>query len=251
MRRYLIHIIFFLCVLSLPVTAQDKDSLSVFIEQNPYAVDFNIIYEGSKLNLSADDHYLLVNLSIAHPALQMRFLMQKLTLYIDPSGKKRKSYEIALPSAFDVKDEIEAAIPKPALERKEDMRPDIRPLISALNRKGADILYKDGYTHLGFQNFHIELDVRNNLLNFYILVPKEKMMQDRKLSDRWTIGIFSINNRGNMPSPSGDGDNGMVPPPIEGENQLAIQELMQSDIREWVGFSIDDVNNINLKASLT
>ena len=251
MRRYLIHIIFFLCVLSLPVTAQDKDSLSVFIEQNPYAVDFNIIYEGSKLNLSADDHYLLVNLSIAHPALQMRFLMQKLTLYIDPSGKKRKSYEIALPSAFDVKDEIEAAIPKPALERKEDMRPDIRPLISALNRKGADILYKDGYTHLGFQNFHIELDARNNLLNFYILVPKEKMMQDRKLSDRWTIGIFSINNRGNMPSPSGEGDSEMVPPPIEGENQLAIQELMQSDIREWVGFSIDDVNNINLKAPET
>ena len=248
MIRIVANILFLLFIPTLSVCAQ-KDSLTAFIERNSNAVDFNVIYEGTKLNLSSDDNYLLVNLSVAHPALQMRFLMQKVSLYIDPSGKKRKIYEIVLPSAYDVKEELEAAIPRPdTVEKTEgDGRPDIRPLIRALNKKGADFCYSGGKAHIGYQFFHIEMDTQKDLLNYYVLLPKERLMQDRKLSDQWAIGIFSINDYVNMPTPEQDGEGGMMPPPMDGEDQQSIQELMQNDIRLWTKFSIDDVNNANLQ----
>ena len=237
-------------MLFLPVnslSAEEKDTLAAFIDKNPNAVDFNMIYEGSKLNLSADDDNLLINLSVAHPALQMRFLMQKASLYIDPSGKKKKKHEILLPSALDVKEELEAVVSRPETEIDQDTRPDIRPLISALNKRGAEIRHGNKPFTLGYQRFHVEIDQKSDLLNYYILIPKEVLMQDRRLSDKWAIGIFSTNDFANMPPPEQEGDGGMMPPPMEGENQQDIQELMQSDIREWIRFSIDDVNNANLK----
>lgn len=227
--------------------AQERDTLAAFIEKNPNAVDINIIYEGTKLNLSADESHLLVNLSVAHPALQMRFLMQKVSLFIDPAGKKKKKYEVILPSALDVKDEIEAAIPRQQESREENARPDIRPLISALNRRGAEYRHDKSTTHLGYQLFHIEHDRENELLNFYVLIPKTQLMQDKKLSEKWNLGIFSVNDFTNMPPPGQEGGNDMTPPPMEGEDGQGIQELMQRDIREWVKFSIDEVNNVNLK----
>lgn len=247
MKKVILHIIVFLCVSSLSMMAQERDSLTSFIDNNPNAVNFNVVYEGTTVNLSADENYLLVNFSVAHPALQMRFLMQKFSFFVDPSGKKKRKYEVIMPNALDVKEELEAAIPQPSEEKKEDARPDIRPLISALNRKGADFRCEDTVSHLGFQFFHIELDSNRDLVNYYILIPKETLMQDKKLSDKWTLGIFSINDLANMPPPDQEGGGGMMPPPIEGEDQQAVQELMQSDIREWVKFSIDDVNNANLK----
>ena len=246
MIRILTYIVMMFFLSAIQIDAQEKDSLTAFIKMNPNAVDYNVIYEGTKLNLSADDNNLLINLSVAHPALQMRFLMQKVSLYIDPSGKKKKKYEVILPSAIDVKDEIEA-VARPEEETIRDTRPDIRPLISALNTKGAGLRHGSSFFTMGFQRFHVEIDQKNDLLNYYVLIPKKVLMQDKKLSDKWTIGIFSINDFASMPPPEQEGDGGMMPPPMEGENQQEIQELMQSDIRQWVKFSIDDVNNENLK----
>ena len=245
-RRAIAYIVLALVLYAVPTRGQEeKDTLSTFIERNPNAVDFEVIYEGTKLNLSADDDYLLVNLSVAHPALQMRFLMQSATLFIDPTGKKRKKYEIVLPSARDVKDEIEAVAPPEKTDKNQDARPDIRPLISALNKRGVEYRHADGHTHLGYQYFHIEHDRKNDLLNFYVLIPKEQLMQDRKLSDQWAIGIFSVNDFDNMPPPEQDGEGGMMPPPME-DDQQDLQELMQSEIRVWTKFSIDEVNNANI-----
>ncbi len=244
MVRNLTHIIVMFFLSSIQLEAQEKDSLATFIAENPNAVDYHVIYEGTELNLSADDDDLLINISVAHPALQMRFLMQKVSLYIDPSGKKRKKYEVSLPSALEVKDEMEA-ISRPDAEK--DTRPDIRPLISVLNKKGATIHYGKNSNMLGYQRFHVEIDQKNDLLNYYVLIPKALLMQDRKLSERWCVGIFSINDFANMPPPEQEGEGGMMPPPLDDESQQDIQELMQSDIREWVKFSIDDVNNANMK----
>lgn len=246
MMKILINIALAFVLFATSVSAQEKDTLSAFIDKNPNAVEIEVIYEGTRINLSADEEFLLINLSAAHPALQMRFLMQKLTLYVDPSGKKKRNYQISLPYALDVKNEIEAVIAVEGTERGEDERPDIRPLISALNKRGADFLYNGKVLHLGFQHFHVEVDQKNDLLNFYILIPKAELMKDRKLSNNWAIGIFSINDLANMPSPE-QGEGGMMPPPMEGEDQQGIQELMQSDIRAWAKFSIDEVNNANLE----
>ena len=232
---------------------QGKDTLATFIGNNPNAVDFNVIYEGTKLNLSADDEFLLVNLSVAHPALQMRFMMQRVSLYIDPSGKKKKRYEVVLPSAMDVKDVLGATAQPHSNDQTtnspddQDERPDIRPLIGALNKRGAEFHSDGSNIHLSQQLFYIEHDRENERLNYYILIPKAPLMQDPKLSEKWTLGIFSINDFANMPPPEQQGDDGMMPPPMGSEDEPNIQELMQSDIREWVKFSIDDVNNANLK----
>ena len=241
----LIYIVVMLFLPVIQLLAHDKDTLSAFIDKNPNAVDFNVIYEGTKLNLSADDSDMLINISVGHPALQMRFLMQDFSIYIDPSGKKRKKYEIILPSAIDVKDELEAVL-SPNAETTYENRPDIRPLISALNKRGAEIHYGKNLLTLGYQRFHVEISQDNGLLNYYVLIPKEILMNDRKLSDIWTIGIFSINDFANMPPPK-HGASDMMPPPLGDDGQQDIQELMQSDIRLWVKFSIDDVNNANLK----
>lgn len=236
-------------MLLLPVgqlAAQKQDSLTAFIDKNPNAVDYQVVYKGTLLNLSADENDLLINLSVAHPTLQMRFLMQKASLYIDPSGKRRKNYEVALPSAFDVKDEIEA-VARPEGKTVQEGRPDIRPLISALNKKGAELRHVNTSTSLGYQRFHVEIDQNTDVLNYYVLLPKDLLMQDKKLSDKWAVGIFSINDFANMPPPEQEGGGGMMPPPMEGENAQDILELMQQDIRQWVKFSIDEVNNANLK----
>ena len=246
-KRFILYILFLIIPSVVSATTQENDSLKAFIDKNPNAVSLNVIYGGTRLNLSADDDYLLVNLSVAHPALQMRFLMQNVSLYIDPSGKRKKKYEVILPSAIDVKDEIGAAVPRPETGIEQDARPDIRPLISALNKKGATLHFDRISSALGYQSFHLEIDQEHDLLNYYILIPKGLLMQEKKLSDKWSIGIFSINDFANMPPPEDEGGGGMMPPPIEGENQQDIQELMQSDIREWTKFSIDEANNINLK----
>ena len=249
--KLIVHVVlmFFLPVAN--VAAQEEDTLTTFIGNNPNAVDFDIIYDGTKLNLSADDEFLLVNLSVAYPALQMRFMMQRVSLYIDPSGKKKKRYEVVLPSAMDVKDELEGTVSlsdrlaAPSSDNKDE-RPDIRPLIGALNKRGAEFHLGGSNIHLGQQMFYIEHDRENELLNYYILIPKAPLMQDRKLSEKWMLGIFSINDFANMPPPD-QGGGGMMPPPMGGSDQQGIQELMQQDIREWGKFSIDDVNNSNLK----
>ena len=266
MKRYklLIGLSFIIYHLSFSHAVAQEDTLMTFIRENPNAVDFNVIYEGTKLNLSANDDFLLVNLSIAHPALQMRFMMQRISLYIDPSGKKKKKYEIVLPSAMDVKDELEGQISNPAKQHalpdmqtvaasgSDDERPDIRPLIGALNKRGAEYLCNGTGMHLSQQLFYIEHDRENELLNYYVLVPQTQLMQDPKLSEKWSLGIFSINDFAGMPPPEQEGG-GMMPPPMGSDSksgqaaQQDIQELMQQNIREWVRFSIDDVNNANLR----
>lgn len=243
-----------------PVSAQ-VDSLSAFIQHNPNAVDFNVLHEGTKINFSADEAHLLVNFSVAHPALQMRFLMQHSSIYIDPSGKKRRVYEVIMPSALDVKDEL-AHSKKTIMQEGFDgnqknqssnlkvqstERPDLRPLILALNKRGASFRCGKDTIHLGYQHFYIEMDTKNEWLNFYALLPKDVLMRDKKLSDTWSVGIFSINGIADIPPSGGvDGKEVMTPPPLEGEDEESLKELMQRNIREWKKFSIDDVNNANI-----
>lgn len=259
-------LLFVSLLFSFSTSGAQTDTLSTFIAENPNAVELNVIYKGTKMNLAADDEFLLVNLSVAHPALLMRFLMQGTTIYIDPSGKKRRNYEVVLPSAFDVKDEVGAAPEEmggvPASDNADE-RPEIRPLIQALNRHGATFNVDGQATYLGMQQFYIELDQENNCVNYYVLLPKATLMEAKKMSTKWSLGIFSINDMNNMPpmegseGPSPEGGMGappanrgggqMMPPASDDEDQEVIQKLMQSDIREWVKFSIDDVNNANLK----
>lgn len=252
MKKLLTYIIFLVASAGLTLGAQPQDILSEFIEKNPNAIDYDIIYEGSKLNLSADDDFLLVNLSISHPALQMRFMMQRVNLYVDPTGKKKKKYEVIFPSALDVReylDETEDPAGVIPVSPTAEERPDIRPLIGALNKRGASYRHNGVETHLDNKFFYVEHDRYNEVLNYYVMIPKDELMLDKNLKEKWTIGIISDNDAAMM-HPSGQnvqGDpGGMMPPPPDGDDN-GLRELMQSNIREWVKFPIDEVNNVNIK----
>ena len=243
MKKLLLITLSLLCT-----TMMRADTLAEFVERHPGAIDFNIISEGTTLNLSADDDDMLIHLSVAHPALQMRFLMQRLTIYADPSGKKKRNYEVKLPCAMDVREELDTTAVKPSAEQRSELRPDIRPLIYALQHKGADFLFGDSTQHLDFKRFHIEYDTEKEILNFYVMLPKCILMRDRKLSDKWSVGVFSLNDIDMMPTPGQEEDGAMMPPPADDNTQQDIMKLMQSDIREWTTFSIDDVNNIGIES---
>ena len=89
----------------LAVTEEPKDSISVlqaFLEKNRQCWAKEIIYEGCSVLLNSDGESLFVQLKILHPALQMRLLMQGMTVSVDPTGRKKEKYQTVIPSATDV-----------------------------------------------------------------------------------------------------------------------------------------------------
>lgn len=240
-------VLFFILITLVKVTAVTQevgtvDSLSLFIEENPYAVCENIIYEGSRVYLSANESDFLINLSIANPQLQMRLLMMPTSIYVDPTGKKKKKYRIILPSAIDVIDEME--MPQPIEEKHEmqNMMPDISPLLYALNKKGAIYIAGKMKVELDFHRFHMELDQENGLINIYLLIPKTHLMADKKLSEMWSLGVSSQNDERMMPPQ----EHPMPQERFESDGDDSdLNMFLQRDIRSWVNFSIDEVNNIN------
>lgn len=70
---------------------------------------------------------------------------------------------------------------------------------------------------------------------------------DKKLSSRWSFGLFSPNNM--TDEPEGPNMNPPEQPPMENEEEdtESLLRLMQGDIKDWTFFSIDEVNNINIR----
>ena len=236
---------------SLPQTtvgehAEQSDTLTAFIRQNPHAVCLNIVYEGTQVYLSADDDNILLNLSVANPQLQMRLLMMPTTICIDPSGKKRQKYRVVLPSARDVMEEMEQLRPKvPDGGTRGNECPDIMPILQALSSAGA-VYEADGRAvKLGYQRFHIELDRENALVNYYVLIPKSQLMADKKLKEKWALGVCSDVDMEMGPPEEPEAGMGMMPPSSDSDDDDALQRVMQGNIRSWRRFSIDEVNNAN------
>lgn len=118
-----------------------KDSVSTlqtFIKKNSRCWSKEVVYEGCNILLCSDGESLLVQFKILHPAIQMRLLMQGLTFYIDPTGRKKEKYSVILPSANDVKEQMQMMEPqRPSRDDAKMQRPDIRPLINSLSKYGA------------------------------------------------------------------------------------------------------------------
>ncbi len=234
-------------VTSLLAQAQN-DALAAYLAANPEALEMNIIHEGTTLRISADEDNLMLNIGVAHPALQMRMLMQRMTIYVDPTGKKRTKYAIQLPSAIDVKEQMEAMNPDADREHGANERPDIQPLMQALVDKGATYTTPEGKQVLDYQRFRIELNQQDEVINFYLLLPKDQLMQAKKLSSTWTVGIVARNDFDQMPPPDGAGpEQDMMAPPSGGGGQgdEDMREFMQREIRSWTPFSIDEANDVN------
>lgn len=246
MKRVIIHIILILVFKSF-VCAQENittDTLSTFLSANPKSTCLNIVFEGTHAHLAADEDNMLIILSVANPQLQMRLLMMPTSICIDPAGKKRQKYHIDLPSALDVMENMETLKPHEQENNNREIMPDINPLLQALNQKGAIYVADKDKITLGFQRFHVEIDKENSLINYYALIPKSHLMDDRKLKETWSLGICSKNVGQQNPPPTPPIEHDM---PDSGNNNDNLMRMLQGDIRSWVKFSIDDVNNANLK----
>lgn len=246
----------------------DNDVLASYISQHPNVVEKNIVYEGTKLNLSADDDFLFLNFSVRNPELQMRLMMLPTTIYIDPSGKKRKNYGVTLPCVNDVQelltgyDAPDANVHSGAANSSD--RPDILPLLGAMNRHGATFIKGKEKTLISSERFHVELDRENEVINYYVLLPKEPFIAEKRLKSTWTAAVISP-NRGMTPPPSmdeGERMPGVMDRPGVPPNRDAMQRdgmtteddlraVLQGDIVSWVEFNIDDVNNANLDNEVT
>ena len=227
------------------ISSQETDSLYAFQRQNPTAVEYNVIHEGTKLYLAADDDNLLVVVSLAHPALQMRFLMQSATVCIDPTGRSKSRFKVLLPSAPDVRDQLQE-VARENVQAESGNRPDIRPLVDALNGKGAVFMANGQARLLDFNRFRIEIDTTEDVITYHMLLPKAPLMAAKRLSTTWSLGILSDNTMGDVPPPEDEQDNGMMPPPADGESQEDMMHILQNNIRSWTKFAIDDVNNANI-----
>ena len=245
LKQIILSIFLLLSANSHSQCTEPADSLNIFLDSNPKALCIKAVHEGCKIYLSADETDMLIGFAVANPQLQMRLLMMPTEILIDPSGKKRKHYSIQLPSAFSVKDELNDMEHAGPMEMDEGARPDIMPLLDALKSHGAVYSARGQKYQLGFQRFHIELDYENELIVFYILIPKSHLMADKRMKDTWSIGICSKNEHGTQPPPHNDGMMPMQPPMHE--EDIELRDFLQGDIRSWANFSIDELNNLNLE----
>lgn len=226
-----------------------KSLLDKFLDDNPKAIEIKILSEGTMAYLCADDSVLFVRVSVGNPMLFMRMLMQGLIVHIDPTGGKKNKYEIIFPSARDVQTSMSSI----QNDRQGD-RPDIGPLVQAMNRVGA-VFDINGKTQVLEQSQSlIELDTEKELLNYYILVPKTQMMNEKKLSSIWSLGLYVESPIGVLEGPRDDRNMGPTRQPgrqsemnDRSHDNKEMEKLMKKKINVWEQFSIDEAYSINLK----
>lgn len=231
--------------------ASSQSLLDQFLDANPKAIEVKILSEGTMACLCADEENLFVRVSIGNPMLFMRMLMQGLTIRIDPTGAKKGKHSIHFPSARDVQNSMGS----PSQSQKSAQgRPDIGPLVLEMNKMGVVYNIKGKAQTMELSRSQIELDTENETLNYYVLIPKSQMMDEKKLSSIWSLGLYLESPIGVLEGPRAEG--GMREPqqqdrmqgrPTQRSNDKELEKLMKKKINVWETFSIDDVNSINLK----
>lgn len=230
------------------------DTLELFLENNPYAVQVNILNEGTVAFLCSDDDNLFIRVAVGNPMLFMRMLMQGLTVYVDPTGRNKEKYSLIFPSAENVRHLMNDNKQRQYSKTETiNERPDIFPLLNAINEVGVIYDVNGISTKLSPLRSLIDLDEEDEIISFCVLMPKTGLMNEKKLSSTWSLGIYLDSVSENIKEPRNN-DN-TIPPPHpysefeEKQNSTSndINHLMKKKINEWATFNIDEVNNINLK----
>ncbi len=254
-----------LCISSLcnaqEAVVPDIKSLTSYLDANPNCLTKEIIYEGCTLGISSDGEYLFGQFTILHPELQLRILMQGLTVYVDPTGKKKEKYAINFPAASAVQDVmLHMAPPSVSSNRNEDELPDISPLVNALSSYGAEFEINGKHKSYEQEWACITLDPESHVLSYSFILPTEELLKEKKLSDTWRMGLFSSggNSFGDGPGNGpGMGAPGMGAPtrglnPPKGKERsndekaaTNLRKMMMKDIEQWTAFSFNEVCSTN------
>jgi len=228
-----------------------KGILDQFLDANPKAIEVKILSEGTMAYLCADEDNLFVRVSVGNPMLFMRMLMQGLTIRIDPTGAKKGKYSIIFPSARDVQNSKNG---HSLSQESAQNRPDIGPLIMEMNKMGVAYNIKGKAQPMELSRSQIELDTENDALNYYVLIPKTQMMNEKKLSSTWSLGLYLESPIGVLEGPREN--EGMQEPqqqgrmqdrPTQSSKDRETEKMMKKKINVWEKFSIDEANSVNLK----
>lgn len=241
-------------------------TISDYLETNPNCLTMEIIYDGCTMKLNSDGEYIFGQLSILHPELQMRILMQGITFFVDPAGKNKKKYSICFPSASSVEN-LMSQMKKPELidANSEADFPDISPVVMIVSSLGADYeingvsqMFPKSYSSISFDtNFH--------RLSYSFIIPLEKLLSEKKLSDNWTIRLYSEEGRPTNGAPGIGGPtpehgmNGSRPPrpglenkneifeaekQIETKSKVDLRKILMNDIDYRFSFSFSQICSI-------
>lgn len=233
-------------------------SLSGYLQENVDCVSKEVIFEGCSLLLNSDGEYLFCQLNILHPEIQMRILMQGVSFYIDPTGKTREKYAVHFPDASNIKDKKKLAPPREVMTDSSEVKiPNILPLVSELSSLGAQFkIKKKMESHEEWSA--ISVNQEDKCLSYSFIIPVELMLTEKKLVDRWKIGLKSANSRpydddrGNGPMmvfpgmPEQSPESRQRIPENEGRGiNVDLHEIMMNDIEEWVSFSFSEISSLN------
>lgn len=224
-----------------------------FVGKHPKCMRTNAVYEGCDLLLCSDGEYLFAQFNILHPAMQMRILMQGLTLYIDPTGRKKEKYAIVFPSADDVCEQMNAESLNPSNRQQGEERPDITPLITCMQKHGAIYDVKGNISTIARQMFSIMLNEEKNMLSYSVLIPIADMMKEKKVAQTWSVGIYSEGGRKTDEVPDMQNRSMRMRPELsqmqkESEshnNQEEMRKIMSKDIESWIKFSLEKICSLN------
>lgn len=242
--------------ISLPVRAQEETTgnITTFIKRNPICQVHNVIYEGTKMLLCSDGEMLLVQLQIRHPALQIRILMEGLSVSIDPTGKRKEKYILDFPAGNNMADNMMNVQGMdgqlgPQMSSDSHDRPDLMPLLRILNAQNAVFRMKGEIEKFGANKFVIEANKTESMVVYSCLIPIEPLLSEKRIKDVWTIGLYSIND---IPSPSNFPDSDVTissrsnrPQNNEAEAEDELLSILQNDIECWVSFSISEISSLN------
>ena len=161
---------------------------------------------GKKANFAFD-------VSTDDPVVLRMFLMQGFDLRFHGVY----DYTVKVPSAKDVENMIthHPGEVKATMQGDSEKRPDIRPVIEALN-KAEVFIYNDGRKAGEVKSFHVAIDPQNGVLNYSIVIPNIYSMDlpigveltSRRVSgeNEFDNGQFPNRNTSGRPQPFGVGD---------------------------------------------
>ena len=252
------------------VSSAEIVTLSDYVENNPNCLTQEIIYDGCTMMLNSDGEYLFGQLNILHPELQMRILMQGITFYVDPTGKKREKYALHFPAASAVESVMaQLAPPEPSEDMSKEVLPDISPLVSSISSLGTEYEINGRKQRLEFDNSAITLNDSTHCLSYTFLIPVDKMLTEKKLNENWKLGIYS---EGGRPSHSGPGMGGPSRGPgmdgpgmgrrpemnsnvrsrkernnnSQSSSNIDLRKMMVNDIEVWIPFSFSQICTMEL-----
>lgn len=267
MRKLLICSLIVFLSSSIVKAQEVKPSITIatFAENNPKCLSYDVIYEGCSLMLCSDGEYMFVQFNILHPEMQMRFLMQGVTLYIDPTNRNKEKYSIEFPTAHDVREILQSSEPNQRISEGKDINPDIRPdilpLVDALNVCQAVFSIGNKQMLIPNEMASIYLNIDEERLSYSVLIPVDKMLTEKKLAKEWSLCLFSDsglpykNNPGSMGGPGMGGINGpTIDQPskpnrpqmqghIKGDND--IRRVMMKKIEAWIQFDFSESCSLN------